>query len=181
MNGNQIAPVFLENYNIAWKDQYEEERKKIVELIGECIVDIQHIGSTAISGSIAKPEIDILIGVKDIKNVPMEVFDRLKKIEYYYYPHFEKFEPERRYFRKSRGIVPFVHIHMVEINSDFFKERIIFRDYLRQHPEVVQEYNNLKQSLVDKYKGDRGPYSDEKLAFVNKIIKRALMESRKPQ
>ena len=113
MNKRQIAPVTLEEYNSDWKRIFEEEKKKITEVMNEHILLIEHIGSTSIEGLIAKSEVDILIGVARLSDVNF-CLEAFNKLGYVYYKHFEEFELERRYFRKSDGIIPLVHIHIYE-------------------------------------------------------------------
>lgn len=57
------------SYNSNWKGMYKEESEKIKNILNDIIIDIHHIGSTAIPGIKAKPIIDILIEVKDIEGV----------------------------------------------------------------------------------------------------------------
>ena len=46
--------------------QFEDEAKIIQKALGDSIIEIHHIGSTSISGMVAKPIIDILTVVKDM-------------------------------------------------------------------------------------------------------------------
>lgn len=169
-NMNVIAPVILSKYDPNWVAVFNKEKEIISKAFGEDDLLIEHIGSTAIAGSVAKPEIDILIGLEKLEDA-MAYIEPLKKIDYVYYQRFEEFVPERRYFRKSEGITPLFHIHMVEATSDFYKDHIIFRDYLNNHPEIVKEYNQLKQNLIVKFNNDRKSYSKGKEEFIFKILK----------
>lgn len=164
-----IAKVTLQEYDHKWVELFNNAKKEIIEAIGENDVFFEHIGSTSIPGAVAKPEIDIMVGVDNIKNAE-KFIKPLEEIGYLYFKRFEEFEPERRYFRKSDGIIPLVHIHMVEKGSEFWNDRILFRDYLRRSPELVWRYNKLKKELVEKFKGDRNDYSEEKDKFVIRIL-----------
>lgn len=167
---NNLAPVKLSRYDPKWITIFNKEKEKIFnELVVKDIL-IEHIGSTAIPDAIAKPEIDIMIGFKKIKNVSQYI-ELLENIGYIYFPKFEKIVPERRYFRKSKGIIPIFHIHMVKKGSRFWQEHIIFREYLKSHPEDVKKYNQLKKELILKYNGDRENYSMEKEKFILEILK----------
>ena len=165
MDTSKIAPVVLRDYNFVWPDMFETEKNLILGVIGEDIISIEHIGSTSIPGMIAKPEIDILIGVSDLSKVEPCVI-KLKDIAYAYYPRFEEFEPRRRYFRKSDGIVPLVHVHLYQENTSEYRERLLFRDFLRQHPEEAATYAAYKTSLLQTLGSDRLAYSDAKERFV---------------
>ena len=169
MNKPQIAPVTLEEYNPKWIEMFESEKQIITDAIGKYITSIEHIGSTSIEGLVAKPEIDILIGVVRLSDVDL-CLEAFNKLGYVYYQHFEEFEPERRYFRKSDGIIPLVHIHIYEEASAARRERIVFRDYLRVHPEIRDRYAEHKLSLAKKFSGDRLEYSHSKNYFISNII-----------
>lgn len=170
MNKPTIAPVNLEPYDPNWVNKFEQEKVIILSVLDSVPVTIEHIGSTSIPGMVAKPEIDILIGVSDITDV-MPCVKKFKSISYMYYPRFEEFEPMRRYFRKSDGIVPLVHVHAYEVSSEEYNERIMFRDYLRDHPDTAKAYTAHKKLLVAAGGDDRGAYSDAKTIFVSDIIK----------
>lgn len=65
---------------------------------------------------------------------------------------------------------------MVELTSDFWEQHLLFRDYLRIHPETAQEYYKLKKRLATKYRSDREDYTDAKIAFVESIITKVRIE-----
>lgn len=56
--------VDLSEYNPDWEKQFEYERNRIVDVLGDKVVAIEHIGSTSIMGLEAKPIIDIMVGVR---------------------------------------------------------------------------------------------------------------------
>ncbi len=176
METTKIAPVILYDYDLKWADMFETEKSIILEAIGEHIISIEHFGSTSIPGMVAKSEIDILIGVSDLADV-IPCVDKLKSIDYLYYPRFEEFEPMRRYFRKSDGIVPLVHVHVYEVSSEAYEERIMFRDYLRAHPDTAAAYAAHKKFLIETGGDDRGAYSDAKSTFVTDIMKKIRKEA----
>jgi GrpB-like predicted nucleotidyltransferase (UPF0157 family) len=167
----KIAPVILEEFNSNWADLFNAEKEVIEKAIGSHIISIEHIGSTAVEGSIAKPEIDILIGVKTLGDAE-KCISFLADIGYAYYQRFEEFVPERRYFRKSEGITPLVHIHMVEKDSNFYRDHMLLTEYLQNNPETVKEYNEIKEKLVTEFDHDRKSYSKAKEQFILDLLKR---------
>jgi GrpB-like predicted nucleotidyltransferase (UPF0157 family) len=62
---------------------------------------------------------------------------------------------------------------MVEINSYFWKRQLLFRDYIKSHPDALKEYEALKYSLALKFKENRQAYVDGKDEFIEKILKKA--------
>ena len=61
--------VELENYNEKWKKEYEKERDLLKNVLGDRIIEIEHVGSTSIVGLKAKPVIDILIAINSLEEI----------------------------------------------------------------------------------------------------------------
>ena len=169
MDTSKIAPVVLRDYDPEWTRTFEAEKKEIMSAVGDNISSLEHIGSTAIHGMLAKPEIDILIGVETLSDAD-RCIEGFARVGYAYYKRFEEFEPGRRYFRKSDGIVPLVHVHVYQVASREYQERLLFRDFLRQHPEEAAIYAAYKTSLLQTLGNDRSSYSGAKDRFVLNML-----------
>ncbi len=145
----------------------------MLKAIGHIAVRIEHIGSTSISGLGAKPTIDILVAINHLSDA-RNCIDPLRLIGYEYQPQHEVQLPERRYFRKGKAPEEqHYHLHMVELKSNFWTKHLLFRDYLRAHPDVAQEYQELKKQLAVEYGVNREGYTDAKAPFIESIIARA--------
>jgi GrpB-like predicted nucleotidyltransferase (UPF0157 family) len=155
--------IVISEYDSAWPDLYEAEKARIVDAIGDWLVDIQHVGSTSVPGLAAKPVIDIMPGVRSLAD-DTHFIPRLEAVGYEHLPVFEDDIPERRYFR--RGIPRQFHVHAVEVSSDFWRRHLAFRDYLRAHPETAKEYAALKRRLAADYGNDRIGYTNAKTDFI---------------
>lgn len=166
--------VNLINYNPDWEQQFENEKTNIVNALEDKVIGIEHIGSTSIKGIIAKPIIDIILGIQDLDEVETFILP-LSEIGYEYVPKAE-FE-DRRFFRKGLWGQGTCHLHICEINSNEWNEKLMFRDYLRKYPEAAQEYVSLKEELASKYKFDRPTYTKKKEPFIKLIIEKAMKES----
>ncbi|CAM3740741.1 GrpB family protein [Mesobacillus zeae] len=164
--------VILIDYNPDWPRKYEEEKNRILEVTGKEIMAIAHIGSTSIKGLAAKPIIDIMAGIKKLKDFEA-LIQPLDKIGYQYIPKAEF--KERKFFRKGLWGRGTCHLHICEIDSNEWKEKLFFRDFLRLHPESVEEYSTFKKELAAKFQFDRARYTEEKGPFVRAIIDKALM------
>ncbi|MUK87897.1 GrpB family protein [Ornithinibacillus sp. L9] len=166
--------VRLCSYDPNWEKQYEYERRRILDVIGNYAVRIEHIGSTAIKGLEAKPIIDIMVGIHDLEIVPNLVRPlSVIEFEYVHKPEFK----DRRFFRKGLWGQGTCHLHICKINSKEWKEKILFRDYLRLHPQIAEEYATLKKSLATTYKLDRQAYTKKKEPFIKAIIEKAKLEN----
>ncbi len=145
----------------------------LLKLIGDKVENIKHIGSTSVKGLGAKPIIDILIGVGTLE-LADQCVEKLVKNGYEYVKKHEVMFPKRRYFTKgSRKKGRSHHIHMVETQSPFYKNHILFRNYLRSNPSASDEYYILKKRLEKKYRNDREEYTDSKTKFIEKILEKA--------
>ncbi|MDJ0269542.1 MAG: GrpB family protein [Aigarchaeota archaeon] len=103
--------IKLVDYNALWPEMYREEKRRIMEKVGHLIVDVEHIGSTAIPGMKAKPIIDIMIAVKDL-NIADECITLLQELGYEYVP--EPDFPERCFMRKGSPENRTHHISIVK-------------------------------------------------------------------
>jgi|SRR5690625_456915 len=162
--------VNLNEYSAEWEKQFDYERKQIIDVIGDKIVGIEHIGSTSIKGLKAKPIIDIMVGIEDLSRTSTLVAP-LSKIEFEYVPKPEL--TDRRFFRKGLWGRGTCHLHICEMHSKEWIEKLLFRDYLRKHSKVVEEYALLKSELATKYKYDRPAYTQQKEPFIKDIIEKA--------
>ena len=167
--------VIIADYKPMWPTLYEEERAHILHVIGDCIEDIQHIGSTSVPGLGAKPIIDIMVGIHDLSLVDNCV-QPLQRLGYEYLGEFGI--PGRHYFRKPpEALTPHRthHIHVVKTNHDGWKRNILFRDYLRAHTEDAKQYEVLKRALSKQFGSDREGYTDAKTEFIEAVLVKATL------
>lgn len=165
--------VIIEEYNPDWPVEYEREVKKIKVIFGEKIIGIEHIGSTSVKGLGSKPIIDIMAGVKDLKDVD-EFIEPLSQVGYEFV--FHKEFPFRRFFRKGQWRAGTHHFHIYQYQSEYWNNNVLFRDYLRNYPKVLEQYNQLKKDLAEKYRMDRSLYTSAKALFIEEIINKAKNE-----
>ena len=166
--GLESGVVRVVPYDSEWLRLFEQEAALIRAVIGDDILDIQHIGSTSVPDLAAKPIIDIAIAVDDFERAAACV-ELLVGLGYTYKG--ENGIPRRHFFVK--GDPTTYHIHMNELGSDDWKQQICFRDQLRLDPVVRQAYMDLKQQLAQEYPDDRLAYLDGKAAFIHEVLKLA--------
>jgi GrpB-like predicted nucleotidyltransferase (UPF0157 family) len=168
----QDHPVRVVDYNPLWPVMYEQERRLIQEAIGQRILAIEHVGSTSVRGLAAKPTIDIMIGVGQLADA-VDCLAPLESLGYGYVPEYEEALPCRRYFHKGPSGARTHHMHMVELAGDFWREHILFRDYLRAHAETAQAYERLKRELAARFSEERSRYTEAKAPFVKSVVQKA--------
>jgi GrpB-like predicted nucleotidyltransferase (UPF0157 family) len=172
-----IDAVIIVDYNPQWPSMYEQEKTRIQSVIGEYLIDIQHVGSTSIPGLSAKPIIDIMAVIRNISFVEQCV-KPLEALDYAYKG--EGGIPGRHFFRKPTDIPRTgrtFHMHMVEKGHEQWAMYQLFREYLRLHPESVQQYDTLKRELAAKHGADREAYTDAKAPFIRSILRAAVIEA----
>ena len=177
MAARGTQPIEVVDYDPRWPLRYQRERDRIAAALGEHAVAIEHVGGTAVPGLPAKPVIDIMVGVPDIERAGQAVAG-LINLGYQYVPELESQLPERRYFR--RGTPETHHVHMVAVSSDFWEEHLLFRDYLRTHPQAAEEYGKLKRGLASRFRFDRDAYRAGKLPFIDTVVDAARREAGRP-
>jgi GrpB-like predicted nucleotidyltransferase (UPF0157 family) len=158
-------------HNPRWRDAFEAEAKHVGAALGENVVAVHHIGSTAIPNIYAKPVIDMLVEVRDIT----EVDGRNSAMESLGYEVMGEFGiPGRRYFRKdNREGIRTHQIHAFEIGSAEVERHLSFRDYLITHPEDAQRYSELKRKLAEEHPQSIDGYMDGKDGFIKEIDRKA--------
>ncbi|MDQ2074540.1 GrpB family protein [Haloarcula sp. H-GB4] len=173
MIGLERGTVELVPYQAEWKPLYEKEVAHLKAVAGERLLDFEHIGSTAIEGVPAKPIIDILAVVEDLKDV--RGFVRvLEENGYEYRPDDDVHG--RLFFAKGPRTNRTHYLSLTEWESDFYHEKIAFREYLREHPEVAEQYASVKRALAQKYPKTRDKYTAEKSDFIQDVLDRAMSE-----
>lgn len=164
--------VIIVPYDPSWPKQYEEEKDRLQKALGSLVVQIFHIGSTAVPGLGAKPIIDIIIALGNITDVTGCVLP-LEKIGYKHLG--ENGIPGRHFFRKlskETGMRTH-HLHIVGAGNEFVEKHLFFRDYLCAHPETVHQYYQLKRELAAKYGKDRDTYTEAKTSFIESVLTKA--------
>jgi GrpB-like predicted nucleotidyltransferase (UPF0157 family) len=165
--------VIIVDYNPVWKLLFIEEVTSIRNVLdGTLITRIEHFGSTAVPGLAAKPIIDILIGVRLLSQAKQAAISPLESLGYAYWR--DNPDPQRMFFVK--GLPPNSprthHIHMVEPDSILW-ERLLFRDYLCQHPKEAKNYAQLKRQLAQRFSSDREAYTQGKTEYILSVMKKA--------
>ncbi len=160
--------VRVVEYDPRWPSLYEEERARILKALGDVVLDIQHVGSTAIPGAAAKPIIDVMVGLSDLA-AGEKCVQPLETIGYEF--RGEAGIPGRLYFRK--GAPRTHHLHMVKRGGAFWETHTLFRDYLRSHPDEASRYYKLKKQLAARFGPDREAYTEAKSPFIESVLARA--------
>ena len=164
-------PLVIVDYDERWPRMFEEERQPILVATCSTLVAVEHIGSTSVPGLAAKDIIDIMAAVERLDDAS-QCIAPLADLGYHYIPEFEAEFPERRYFHRGAVEVHTHHLHMVERTSEFWRRHLLFRDYLRAHPDAAGEYAELKRRLASRHV-ETDDYTLAKTDFITSIERKA--------
>jgi GrpB-like predicted nucleotidyltransferase (UPF0157 family) len=165
------APVEIVPYDPSWPGRFSQEEAMLRRTLAAWLAGpIEHIGSTAIPGLVAKPVIDIMATV-DSLNASRPAISALADLGYCYFPYRADSE---HWFCKPSPAFRTHHLHLVPLESRLWNEAIAFRDYLRSHPKIAFEYADLKGQLAQQYRFDREASPEAKGPFIARITDLAL-------
>lgn len=155
-------------YSKIFPNLFQKEKERIESSLVR-VLAIEHVGSTAIPGLGGKGIIDIAISV--FKEEMEHASSLLQKLGYEFRSTFST--PDRFYFMTylkdlEEGSRRY-HIHLTYPESKEWKELIGFRNYLRTHPEAVEEYANIKKQAAIMANEDGEKYRKIKEPIFQKI------------
>jgi len=161
--------VIITPYSNEWPRIFADLGTALRAALGPVALRIDHIGSTAIPGLDAKPILDVQISVASFE--PLDAY-RLP-IEYLGFVHrVNNPDLTKRYFREAPGERR-IHIHVRRAGSWPEQFALLFRDYMRVHPEDARQYAALKYLLAEQYSEDRVGYTEAKGPFIWAIMRKA--------
>ena len=163
----QVVP-----HDSVWEQHYAREAELISGVLHGMTARLHHIGSTAIPDIAAKPIIDILIEVDDLRELDASS-TAMEKLAYEVMGEFGI--PGRRYFRKNDASGIRTHqIHAFEVGSSGAVRHLAFREYMIAHPEAAQAYGTLKEQLAVQHPDDFEAYMGGKDAFIKEHEAKAI-------
>ena len=203
MLGLDRERVELVAHHEAWREAFESEADRLRDTLGDRIVTVEHIGSTAVSGVPAKPVLDLLVTVpaspagvdatadssdadptarSDTERANTPETDELAAarairptVESLGYERRETAVAGRTFFVRGPPEARTHYLSVAPHGGRFHREKVAFREYLRANPRTAAEYARLKRELADTA-DSRDGYTDGKSAFVARVLERALPE-----
>lgn len=163
--------VFLADYSPDWPLWFASEKEKIEKALGDKALQIHHVGSTSVPNLVAKPLLDLLLLVPDAAKeedyvVPLEALGYTLRIR----------EPDWYGHRLLKGPENKINLHVFTEGCEEAKRMLLFRDWLREHPEDRELYAKTKQELAKKSWTHIQHYADAKSEVVAEIMARATKE-----
>lgn len=161
--------VEIAAYDADWPRLFRQRGERLRTALGDVALRIDHIGSTSVPDLAAKPIIDIQISVASFE--PLDAFRRpLEGLGYVFREANE--ERTKRYFREAPGERR-EHVHVRKAGSWGEQFALLFRDYMRAHPDEAARYARPKRELAERYRDDRHGYTEAKNPFIWEVMHRA--------
>ena len=161
-------PVYVVEYDENWPDAFLAERQKLSLVLEISEASIEHIGSTAVPGMVAKPIIDIMLGLSLIPP-SNEFINRLNSIAYEYLG--ESGVPDRYYFRRRKDENH--NLHIVSLDEAHWKPNLALRDYLRANVNERSRYSLAKREALFNGNNTLSTYSLTKASIVSDLLDKA--------
>jgi GrpB-like predicted nucleotidyltransferase (UPF0157 family) len=160
--------IALVEYDPQWRLDFEREAQRIKRVLGERALLVEHAGSTSVPGLIAKPIIDIVLGVENSADepayaVPLEAAGYVLRIR----------EPDWHEHRLFKGPDININLHVFTFGSPEIDRMLLLRDHLRADQADRELYARTKRELAHKSWKYVQEYADAKGPVVEAIIARA--------
>lgn len=165
MTGLDSNVVRLSCYDAEWPQIFAREAAAIREALGSLVLDVEHIGSTAVVGMTAKPVIDVAAKTNSFSDLP-RIVATMEKIGYSHRGEFGL--PGRQFFTKGDPVL--FHVHLVERENGRWLLWLRFRDALRADAALREAYVLLKRDLAATFANDRPAYTAAKGDFINRRL-----------
>lgn len=174
--------IDIQVYHPKWAEQFDQIQYILIKQLQELALHIEHVGSTSIVGQIAKPILDIVVVIPSRQQLP-EVITALSLLGYYY--RGDLGVEGREAFGRIDSYVPWhtdqqvwmnQHLYVCAQDNKELHRHLTFRNFLRQHPDEVIAYGQLKQQIIEQTE-DREQYTLLKTDFVEGILAKANISS----
>jgi len=159
--------VSVVSHDPRWAELYQCAAADLRRYLGDWIVALAHIGSTAVADLDAKPILDLMLAVKSLQ-LPREVFRELSDIGYEH--RAEDTVPGRLFFAKGDDGARTHYLSICESESAFWMSHIAFRDMLRADDRLARQYAALKHRLAERFPDDRRAYGNAKECFIRSVL-----------
>lgn len=161
--------IVIEPYNLNWPKEFESIKSDLSKILEDLAIRIDHIGSTSVPGLGAKDVIDIQITVDKLSpNIISKMVNagyvHIERITNDHVPRGEDENPqlwEKLIFNESQGQRR-ANIHVRVQGNPNQKYPLLFRDYLRAHPNSAQSVELIKREIAKRHADDIEAYYDIK-------------------
>jgi GrpB-like predicted nucleotidyltransferase (UPF0157 family) len=162
------APIQLMDYSAEWPAHFIREANRVRATLGQGVLMLEHVGSTAVSGLAAKPIIDMILAVADSADEPAYV-PPMESAGYLLHIR----EPDWHQHRLFKGPDTNINLHVYSFGCPEIDRMLMFRDWLRSNNADRELYERTKRELAKQTWKYVQNYADAKTSVVGEIIARA--------
>lgn len=159
-------------YDPEWPLQFSRIKGELEQILADLAPRFHHVGSTSVPGLAAKPKIDLHAAFANETALGIAI-ERMKGVAAYTF-HGDKYNDQSWTF--TSGKVYGARLYLCTADNAVLRDRILFRDYLRSHPDRTQAYATLKLRLMSEANDDWDYYTGGKTAFVRETVQLAKAE-----
>ena len=165
--GLKRGTVRLVPHQVGWASAFTKERDLLLSLLGPTVLRIEHVGSTAIPGIVAKPIVDIAVAVQSLDGIE----SWSESLKPYGYTSFGDREARgEHFFAKGPDDMRTHYMHVVPLDSNLWNEYLRFRDMLRSDFSLRQQYEDLKKRSACAHSESRPSYTIEKGSWIKNVL-----------
>ena len=154
-------------YDKAWKSAFEAIKAEVEAALGELAVAVEHVGSTSVEGMSAKPCIDLDVVIADYGVFP-EAVARLADVGYVHEGNLG-IEGREAFDYAAKPHLCKHHLYVCPMDSPELRRHVVFRDYLRAHPEAAAAYSAVKEEAARLYPDDIDGYVAHKEGIIAEL------------
>ncbi|TWT53438.1 dephospho-CoA kinase/protein folding accessory domain-containing protein [Rubripirellula amarantea] len=170
-------PVRLMHYDPRWRQEFEQTRSSILFSCDGWVTGVHHIGSTAISGLIARPTIDVIATVESDQAIgnATSLIEGLnfRSVDTPLWADGAQTLIKPRHLSAEDSDVThriFLVVHKASnLPSMMLGRCTLVRDYLIANPEVAIELEERKVSIWREQSGDFAAYQQTKADFFSSL------------
>ena len=166
--GLRYGTVELVDHSPAWAAEFREESGRLRETLAGLPCEIEHVGSTAVPGLIAKPIIDIAVGFAGV--IPLDQAVAAMEAIGYEYRGNAGADGGHIFVRESSPLVRTHHVHVVSRDDPEWPRYLLFRDLLRSSEKAREAYTREKRVLAVRHAANRKRYTVGKNAIVERLL-----------
>jgi GrpB-like predicted nucleotidyltransferase (UPF0157 family) len=157
----------IQPYDPTWPRKYEDEVARLRPIFGHALLEIYHVGSTAVPGLAAKPEIDVLAVV----DAPDDLDEWTRSLQHLGYRRGGDLSLGHHFFKRDLQDVRTHKLHVCPAGHPAIAEMLRFRDHLRTHRDDRARYQRLKLKLEQENTKGIGEYLKAKKPFIRSILR----------
>ena len=160
--------VALAQHSSEWQREFAAEATRLRSVLAEWSCVIEHIGSTAVSGLVAKPILDIAVGARSVFDVS-ELRSALESLGYEYRGD-AKDEGGHVFVKESQPGMRTHHVHVVQFGSSQWNAYLTLREWLRSNSSARSAYQEAKLALAAMHHNNRRAYTASKAVIISSLL-----------